>query len=101
MEPINVNLEISSGRYKSLKAGLKWPGIPRLAVVTGLNGSGKTQLLELIALAHGVRVMKEGITSLRDDPIDSADFRANCHVTLDPLLPRGSVLFQRSLWPQQ
>jgi energy-coupling factor transporter ATP-binding protein EcfA2 len=37
-----------SARYKSIDA-LTWDNIPPFAVLTGLNGSGKTQLLELLA----------------------------------------------------
>jgi energy-coupling factor transporter ATP-binding protein EcfA2 len=36
-----------SGEYKSLKSFV-WEEIPKLVVITGPNGSGKTQLLELI-----------------------------------------------------
>lgn len=35
--------------YKMLRQGLKWEEIPPFAVITGINGSGKSQLLELIA----------------------------------------------------
>src|SRR5438045_4115946 len=41
------------GRYASIE-NLVWDDIPPLAVLTGLNGSGKSQLLELIAHYHGV-----------------------------------------------
>ena len=36
------------GRYKSI-AKLSWKDIPGFAILTGKNGSGKTQLLELLA----------------------------------------------------
>jgi len=42
-----MDIELVSGEYKSIKS-LKWTDIPNFVVVTGKNGSGKTQLLELI-----------------------------------------------------
>lgn len=45
-----MDFKISKGRYKSLSAPFEWLNIPQLAVLTGLNGSGKTQLLELIRM---------------------------------------------------
>jgi recombinational DNA repair ATPase RecF len=35
-------------RFKSIH-NLKWEGIPKFAILTGRNGAGKTQLLELLA----------------------------------------------------
>jgi predicted ATPase len=43
--------------FKSLK-NVYWKDIPAFAVVTGLNGSGKTHLLELIAATLGYNVDK-------------------------------------------
>ena len=42
-----MDIELIKGNYKSIKS-LKWVDIPDFVVVTGKNGSGKTQLLELI-----------------------------------------------------
>ena len=50
-ETHNLSIKIaprSGGRYKSISE-LAWTDIPGLAVLTGRNGSGKTQLLELLA----------------------------------------------------
>jgi ABC-type ATPase involved in cell division len=38
----------NGGRYKSI-AALSWADIPGFAILTGKNGSGKTQLLEILA----------------------------------------------------
>lgn len=38
----------TSKRYKSLQGGFEWNDIPSFAVVTGVNGVGKTQLLEVV-----------------------------------------------------
>lgn len=48
-----MKLRLTSGNYKSIKA-LDWTNIPEFVVVTGSNGSGKTQLLELINHFIGV-----------------------------------------------
>ena len=42
-----MDIDLTEGTYKSIKS-LKWEDIPDFVVVTGKNGSGKTQLLELI-----------------------------------------------------
>lgn len=42
-----MNFELIRGKYKSIDE-LAWIDIPPLAVITGKNGTGKTQLLELI-----------------------------------------------------
>jgi ABC-type multidrug transport system ATPase subunit len=47
----NLSIKISpraGGRYKSISS-LSWLNIPGLAILTGRNGSGKTQLLEVLA----------------------------------------------------
>jgi predicted ATPase len=52
MENELVTIEIGSlqgPRYKSIQQ-LSWEGIPPFAILTGRNGSGKSQLLEFLAL---------------------------------------------------
>ena len=43
----NISLKLTT-RYKSLQEGFEWKDIPTFAVITGVNGVGKTQLLEVI-----------------------------------------------------
>lgn len=43
----NITLKLPK-RYKSLQDGFEWNEIPAFAVITGVNGVGKTQLLEVI-----------------------------------------------------
>ena len=43
----NISLKLPR-RYKSLQDGFAWNDIPPFAVITGVNGVGKTQLLEVI-----------------------------------------------------
>lgn len=45
MDSISIKL---LERYKSLQNGFEWNDIPPFAVITGVNGVGKTQLLEAI-----------------------------------------------------
>jgi recombinational DNA repair ATPase RecF len=46
------SVSVQSGSFKSIKKPLEWPEIPPLAVLTGLNGSGKSQLLRAIAMNY-------------------------------------------------
>jgi predicted ATPase len=48
-----MNFRIKSGEYGLLRSGFEWDAIPPLAIVTGPNGVGKTQLLR--ALGVGLR----------------------------------------------
>lgn len=48
ISPISITIGGSNSRpFKSIKS-LSWENIPPFAVLTGLNGSGKTQLLEFL-----------------------------------------------------
>lgn len=49
MEKFISNLD-AKANYKNIKKGFKWENIPRFAVITGENGSGKTALLEQMNL---------------------------------------------------
>lgn len=47
--PMTVNVvPRDGGRYKSITK-LSWANIPGFAILTGKNGSGKTQVLEVLA----------------------------------------------------
>lgn len=49
LSPIRLEIESQPGKgYKSID-NLTWDNIPPLSIITGLNGSGKSQLLELLA----------------------------------------------------
>ena len=47
-----MDFEVTEGAYKSIKS-LNWDNITEFVVVTGINGSGKTQLLELLNFHFG------------------------------------------------
>lgn len=44
-----MDIKVQSGSYKSIDESIEWSDIPQLAILTGENGAGKTQLLEAIA----------------------------------------------------
>lgn len=62
-----ISLKLKSG-YKSLQAGFEWNDIPSFAVITGVNGVGKSQLLEVIKGSgqnpNGKRMITREITSV-------------------------------------
>lgn len=43
----NITIKLLT-RYKSLQEGFEWKDIPSFSVITGVNGVGKSQLLEVI-----------------------------------------------------
>lgn len=43
-----MDIRVTSGEYKSIKPPLDWLDIPSFAALSGLNGAGKTQLLEVV-----------------------------------------------------
>jgi predicted ATPase len=49
LTPLRFEIQANnSGRYKSIQ-NLEWDDVPPFALLTGVNGSGKTHLLELLA----------------------------------------------------
>lgn len=52
-----MDFKLMQGHYKSI-LNLNWENIPELVVITGKNGSGKTQLLELINWHFATDVQK-------------------------------------------
>lgn len=42
-----INLKVTD-IYKSIPSGFTWNNIPPFSIVTGVNGAGKTQLLEIL-----------------------------------------------------
>jgi predicted ATPase len=64
-------------KYKSLSDPLEWDNIPNLAILTGINGSGKSQLLEFIynnsqnGTALDVKLLQEDIHFSDSDKLKS------------------------------
>lgn len=78
------------GQYLSI-GDWEWNDIPRFAVITGLNGAGKSQLLEILARAtHANTIGGDRIESLPDSL--SVDF-------IGETFSRGEVLHSTSEWP--
>ena len=50
-EPILTSIELREG-YKCFKKGFRWDNIPKFTILTGINGSGKTQLLRMLNGGH-------------------------------------------------
>lgn len=88
-----MDIRITDGQYKSLNA-LAWTGIPKFAVITGGNGSGKTQLLELIARAAGIFLPPEGTFNFRGQQPEQSTVVWECS---EPLNSQNTV-FLRSFW---
>ncbi|MBS0379002.1 MAG: ATP-binding protein [Proteobacteria bacterium] len=87
--PTPLRIEITGGGAKFKSIGdLIWDDIPPLVVLTGTNGSGKTQLLELIA--HKLtETLYQGAHDARFDSI---------RVTATPKIDPGSIVFVPSSW---
>ena len=77
-----MHLVLESGSLGSLTAPFEWKDIPNFAVVTGPNGSGKTQLLQLLRLAAQSR---------REHPIG---IRCTSSESFSP----DDILFSESAW---
>ncbi|MGL5722002.1 MAG: hypothetical protein ACRCY4_06365 [Brevinema sp.] len=46
----------ASKTYKSIPQGMEWEDIPNFVVITGKNGTGKSQLLEEMAKLPGINI---------------------------------------------
>ncbi|AXR67161.1 AAA family ATPase [Leptospira mayottensis] len=90
-----IAIETNPKGYKSLK-NFKWENIPDFAVITGLNGSGKTQLLE--ALNGGKEISSNGYNSVKSNNI-TLSYKKNqdaniyyIDVTYQPRLAKYSAI---------
>ena len=87
-----MNLELFQGKYKSITS-LSWNNIPDFVVITGKNGSGKTQLLELINYHFGA-TQDQRTSAQRNpaDPFHSAKTRSDLTIT------NKEIVFIPSIW---
>jgi predicted ATPase len=88
-----VDIRLIEGRYKSIST-LDWRGIPKFALITGANGSGKTQLLELIARSASVFPSPPGAYNPRGLGQETFDAKVVCSERLDA----QNTVMLRSHW---
>lgn len=88
-----MRIRLLGGQYKSISS-LDWRDIPKFAVITGPNGSGKTQLLELIARSAGVIPLPPGAFNSRHHSPETFDAKVECSERLDA----QNTIFLRSHW---
>lgn len=88
-----MDIRLVEGQYKSISQ-LDWHGIPPFAVITGANGAGKTQLLELIARGAGVFVQPPGAFNVRHQSPETFNAKLACSIHLDA----QNTVFLRSYW---
>jgi ABC-type transport system involved in cytochrome c biogenesis ATPase subunit len=60
-----MNFRIKAGEYGLLRNDFRWEGIPPLAIVTGPNGVGKTQLLRALGAGLGATSSEWNVRSLK------------------------------------
>lgn len=51
----NINIKVTSS-YLSIQKGFEWKNIPPFAVITGVNGAGKTHLLSILRNENGIDI---------------------------------------------
>lgn len=87
-----MNFKLSAGEYKSIKS-LQWNDIPKFVVVTGKNGSGKTQLLELLNHHFGTEQQhKNNIARQPANPFHGVKTTAeDCNISVKELVYLPSI----------
>lgn len=87
-----MNFELKEGNYKSL-GSFTWDDIPQFVVITGKNGSGKTQLLELLNFHFG---SDSNLKQHHSKP-ESSFFEVVTNSDLSGISPK-EVVFIPSIW---
>ena len=85
--PLTLEITLPAGQFFKSLTSFKWADIPPFAVITGRNGVGKTQLLELL----GYR-----LTNTRH-PSGQVTDAIKVSVS-DPTIDAGSVAFLANTW---
>ena len=87
LDPLKIEIILAKGKtFKSL-ASLTWSDVPPLAILTGRNGTGKTQLLELM----GYRLTETRLSSVPE--ADQIQVKVS-----DPEIVPATVAFLPSTW---
>ena len=84
---INIRIE---GQHGSI-SDLEWRDVPPFAVLTGVNGAGKSQLLEILAASHNALRSR----APRSDP---PAIQARAHIE-DDSFSAGEVFHSYGEWP--
>ncbi|WP_321941657.1 AAA family ATPase [Paraburkholderia tropica] len=72
-----------------------WENVPPFAIITGENGSGKSQLLHALGKAHNVQVdQPQGRHNMQSTP----PYNGASVFLHGPALPNGSVFYSPSAW---
>jgi ABC-type Mn2+/Zn2+ transport system ATPase subunit len=84
------------GKHGSIDKSVVWENVPQLAILTGRNGAGKTQLLEVIAYTYGA--LRQ---DARGQPIIREEDRVNRpKANIEGYtFERGEVFHAHSSWP--
>ncbi|MES2985306.1 MAG: AAA family ATPase [Pseudomonadota bacterium] len=106
--PFSIEVTSAGNGYKSIKS-LSWNDIPPFAIVTGRNGSGKTQLLEILSYhltttvpsggSLDVRVKIEGVSFDIDEVgfvPSSGRFSGSSNASIAQLQNSRQSLYQRT-----
>ena len=75
--------------------GFVWANIPELAILTGVNGAGKTQLLNLVQRG----LLDSSNSTIRIDGVQLPDKPGGHSYTVHSAPPRPQVVFYGSEWP--
>ncbi len=88
-----MEFELISGTYKSL-GNFSWEEIPNFVVITGKNGSGKTQLLELLNFHFGTTQREKNQQNAQPN---SDFYQVKTQSDLNEIKPK-EVVFIPSVW---
>jgi predicted ATPase len=89
LSPLRIEVQGAGQKYRTI-GELVWDNVPPFAVLTGVNGSGKTQLLELLAF------------KLTGTQMPDHEATRNISITVSPdAFDSGSVAFVPSAWDMQ
>ncbi|WP_317897026.1 ATP-dependent nuclease [Aurantibacillus circumpalustris] len=87
-----MKFELLSGKYKSINS-LGWADIPDFVVITGKNGSGKTQLLELLNWHFGAtQDQRNNAQRIATDPFHGVKTESDIKIT------NKDIVYIPSIW---
>lgn len=69
----NITIKINEA-YKSIPSGFTWANVPQFAIITGINGAGKSQLLEILNQKDKNNVMVDCKYDIKNEDGDDYNF---------------------------